>query len=120
MNSTVKLALAGVLSIASISGAALAQTPAPMVDSTTTTASTTGMAEGVSIVRLDSLNNDQNRQQHTRLKQISMDQAATAEAQAAVSADPAMAAAVAAESVELINIIHVDTAANGGKIVFIR
>ncbi len=55
MNSAVKLALAGAMSIASVSGVALAQTAAPMVDSTTTTNSTTMATEGVSIIRLDSL-----------------------------------------------------------------
>ncbi len=50
MNSAVKLALAGAMSIASVSGVALAQTADPMVDTTATTNSTTMTSESVSIV----------------------------------------------------------------------
>lgn len=120
MNSAVKLALAGAMSIASVSGVALAQTADPMVDSTTTTNSTTMATEGVSIVRLDSLDNDQGRQEHTRLEQLANDQAAMAEAQAEVSADPALAQALQSQSIEAMNVIDVETAANGGKIVYVK
>jgi hypothetical protein len=120
MNSAVKLALAGAMSIASVSGVALAQTADPMVDSTTTTGSTTMATEGVSIVRLDSLDNDQDRQQHTRLEQLATDQSAMAEAQAEVSSDPALAQALQAQSIEAMNVIDVETAANGGKIVYVK
>ncbi len=120
MNSAVKLALAGAMSMASFSGVALAQTADPMVDSTTTTNSTTGMTEGVNIVRLDSLDNDQNRQEHTRLEKMVTDQAAMSKAQSDVSADPAVAAALQAQSINATNVIAVETAANGGKIVYVR
>jgi hypothetical protein len=121
MNSAVKLALAGAMSIASVSGVALAQTAAePMVDSTTTTNSTTMSTEGVSIVRLDSLDNDQDRQEHTRLQQLASDQTAMAEAQAEISSDPAIAQALQAQSIEAMNVIDVQTAANGGKIVYVK
>jgi hypothetical protein len=120
MNSAVKLALAGAMSIASVSGVALAQTTAPMVDSTTTTNSTTMSTEGVSIIRLDSLDNDQGRQEHTRLEQMANDQAAMTEAQAEVAADPAIMAALQADSIETMNVIDVETAANGGKIVYVK
>jgi hypothetical protein len=120
MNSAVKLALAGAMSIASVSGVALAQTAEPMVDTATTTNSTTMATEGVSIVRLDSLNNDQDRQQHTRLERMTNDQSAMAEAQAEVSADPALMAALQEQSIETMNVIDVDTAANGSKIVYVK
>ncbi|KPF42402.1 hypothetical protein ACSV9I_01345 [Rhizobium sp. G187] len=122
MNSAVKLALAGAMSITSLSGVAMAQTTAPaapMVDSTTTTGSTT-MTDGVSIIRLDSLDNDQGRQEHTRLEQLTKDQAAMAEAQSEVGADPALMQALQAQSVEATNVIDVETAANGGKIVYVK
>lgn len=48
MNSAVKLALAGAMSIASVSGA-MAQTADPMVDTSTKTAST-AMNENVTVV----------------------------------------------------------------------
>ena len=121
MNSAVKLALAGAMSIASVSGVAFAQTAAdPMVDTTTTTNSTAMPTDGVSIVRLDSLDNDQGRQEHTRLEAMINDQAAMAEAQAEVSADPAIMAALQEDSIDTMNVIDVDTAANGGKIVYVK
>ncbi|MDH4440431.1 MAG: hypothetical protein QE284_08595 [Rhizobium sp.] len=120
MNSAVKLALAGAMSVASLSGVAMAQTADPMVDSTTTTNSTSAMTEGVSIVRLDSLDNDQNRQEHTRLEQLANDQAAMTKAQTDIGADAALTEALKAQSVDITNVIAVDTAANGGKVVYVR
>jgi hypothetical protein len=121
MNSAVKLALAGAMSIASVSGVALAQTAAdPMVDTTTTTNSTAMSTEGVSIVRLDSLDNDQNRSEHTRLEQLANSSESMAAAQSMISADPAIAQAMQAESVQAANVFHVEEAANGGKIVYVK
>ncbi|PYB75380.1 MULTISPECIES: hypothetical protein [Rhizobium] len=120
MNSAVKIALAGAMSIASFSGVALAQTADPMVDATTTTNSTAAMTDGVSIIRLDSLDNDQGRQEHTRLEKMVNDQAAMSKAQSDVSADPAVGEALKAQSIEATNVISVETAANGGKIVYVR
>jgi TolA-binding protein len=120
MNSAVKLALAGAMSIASVSGVALAQTADPMVDTTATTNSTTMTSESVSIVRLDSLDNDQNRQEHTRLEQLSNNSESMTEAQSMISSDPAIAQALQAESVQATNVFHIETAANGGKIVYVK
>jgi hypothetical protein len=120
MNSAVKLALAGAMSIASVSGVALAQTADPMVDTTTTTNSTTMATEGVSIIRLDSLDNDQNRQEHTRLEQLAKSSEAMTEAQAMIGSDPAIAQALEAESVQAGNVFHVEEAANGGKVVYVK
>jgi hypothetical protein len=119
MNNAVKLALAGAMSIASVSGVALAQTATPMVDTTTTTNSTT-MAEGVSIIRLDSLDNDQNRSEHTRLSQLANSSESMTEAQTLISSDPAVAQALEAESVQATNVFHVEEAANGGKIIYVK
>ncbi|ODS54796.1 MAG: hypothetical protein ABS40_13440 [Agrobacterium sp. SCN 61-19] len=120
MNSAVKLALAGAMSIASVSGVALAQTAEPMVDTTTMTNSTTMTTEGVNIVRLDSLDNDQNRSEHTRLSQLANSSESMTEAQALISSDPAVAQALEAESVQATNVFHVEEAANGGKIVYVK
>ncbi len=121
MNSAVKLALAGAMSLASVSGVALAQTTAPMVDTTATTGSTTTMsAEGVSIVRLDSLDNDENRQEHTRLLQLANSSESMTEAQALISSDAAVAAALQTESVQAANVFNVEDAANGGKISYVK
>lgn len=120
MNSAVKLALAGAMSIASVSGVALAQTAEPMVDTTTMTNSTTMATEGVNIVRLDSLDNDQNRSEHTRLSQLANSSESMTEAQAQISSDPAIAEALQAQSVHATNVFHVEEAANGGKIVYVK
>ena len=48
------------------------------------------------------------------------DQGQVAEAQAEVTADADITAALEEKSIELMNVIDVDTAANGGKIVYVR
>jgi hypothetical protein len=120
MNSAVKLALAGAMSIASLSGVAMAQTADPMVDPATTTGSTAATVEGVSVVRLTSLQNDDGSGMHARLTQLSTDQSAMAQAQAEVSADPAMTQALQSQSIDPTNVILVQTAANGGKVIYVR
>lgn len=121
MNSAVKLALAGAMSLASVSGVALAQTAVdPMIDSTATTGSITMATEGVNIIRLDSLDNDENRSEHTRLSQLANSSESITEAQAQVSSDPVIAQALQSESVQANNVFHVETAANGGKIVYVK
>lgn len=120
MNSAVKLALAGAMSIASVSGVAMAQTADPMVDSTTTTNSTTMATEDVRIVRLTRLDNNRDPIEHTRLTELSNNSESIAEAQAQISSDPALAKALEAENVQMDNVFHVQKAANGGKVVYVK
>ncbi|MGV8939440.1 MAG: hypothetical protein ACOH2J_20160 [Allorhizobium sp.] len=108
MKTTIKLALAGMLAVSSLGGAAFAQTATPMVE------------DGVTIVYVSSLNNDTSRGEYDRLQLQATDKSQVAEAQAEVTADPVIAAAVQKESIDLMNVIDVDTAANGGKIVYVR
>ncbi len=108
MNNAIKLVLASTLALGSVSGAALAQTAAVTSE------------QNVSVVRIDSLNNDQNRSEYDRLKQLSMSDNGMSEAQAMVTADPMLVAALEAENVQLTNVVHVQTAANGGKVVYVR
>ncbi len=42
------------------------------------------------------------------------------EAQAEVAADPALVQALQSQSIEAMNVIDVETAANGGKIVYVK
>lgn len=109
MNKTIKIALAGMLAASSVSGVALAQTAmAPMAD------------DGVTVVRIDSLNQDSTRGQFRELQLKATDTNGVQEAQAEVQADPALASALAEQNLELSYVIEVETAANGGKIVYVR
>lgn len=109
MNKTIKIALAGMLAASSVSGVALAQTAmAPMAD------------DGVSIVRIDSLNQDSTRSQFRELELKATDASAVQEAQAEVQADPAIVNALAEQNVQPSFVVDVQTAANGGKIVYVR
>ena len=108
MNKTIKIALAGMLAASSLGGIAAAQTAA------------TTMTDGVNIVRIETLDNDSTRGQFDRLQLQATDKDQVAEAQAEVTADPAIASALKEQSIELMNVIDVDTAANGGKIVYVR
>ncbi len=109
MNNAIKIALASALALGSVSGAAFAQTAAVMTEQT-----------DVSVVRIDSLNNDSGRSEYDRLTKLSDDTSAMTEAQAMVSADPMLVAALESKNVQLNNVVHVETAANGGKIVYVR
>jgi hypothetical protein len=119
MNSAVKLALAGAMTIASASGAALAQTTDPMVDTTATTASTT-MSDNITVVLMTSLNDESTREKFTKIERLSKSETAMAEAQAELQKDPGLTAALTAQNVQLENVVLVETAANGGKTVYIK
>ena len=120
MNYAIKLALAAAMSVTALSGAAVAQT----TNSTNTTTSTPlrggDATEGFTIVYFDDLNNDTDRQQYTRLEQIMADDAAMAKAQADIAANPAIVAELQERSIELQNVIDVQTAADGSMIVYVR
>ena len=108
MNNAIKIALASALALGSVSGAAFAQTAAVTAE------------QNIHVVRIDSLNNDTGRGEYDRLTKLSANEAAMSEAQAMVSADPMLVAALEAQNVQLTNVVHVQTAANGGKIAYVR
>lgn len=108
MNNAIKIALASVLALGSVSGAAVAQTAAVTAE------------QNVSVIRIDSLNNDSDREEFDRLKKLSSNEAAMTEAQGMVSADPMLMAALESKNVQMTNVVHVQTAADGGKIVYVR
>jgi hypothetical protein len=107
MKNSIKIALAGMLAMSSLGGTAFAQTA--MAD------------DGVSIVYMSTLeSNDGDTAEFKRLKAQANDNGQVAEAQAEVTADPQLVAALEEKSIELMNVVDVDTAANGGKIVYVR
>lgn len=107
MKTSIKLALAGMLAMSSFSGAAYAQTA--MAD------------DGVTIVYMSTLKaNDDDAGEYKRLMRQAEDQGQVSEAQAEVTADADISAALEEKSIELSNVIDVETAANGGKIVYVR
>ncbi|NML73181.1 hypothetical protein HHL25_03475 [Rhizobium sp. S-51] len=108
MNNAIRIALASVLALGTVSGGvAMAQSAVVAEDN-------------VTVVRIDSLDNGKDRDEFTRLSNLATDQAAMSEAQTAVSADPMLVAALEAQNVQLTNVVHVQTAANGGKVVYVR
>jgi hypothetical protein len=119
MNSAVKLALAGAMSIASVSGVAFAQTADPMVDPTTTTGSTT-MSEKVTVVQMTTLNSESTREKFNEIETLAASETAMAEAQAELQKDPTLTAALTAQNVQLTNAVLVETAADGGKVVYVK
>ncbi|UJW74118.1 hypothetical protein [Rhizobium sp. SL42] len=120
MNSAFRIALAGAMTVASLSGVAVAQTATqPMVDTTTTTNSTT-MDANVSVVMLGSLNTESDRAKFAEIEALSKNDTARAEARSMIEADANLAAALTAKNVQLENVVHIETAANGGKVVYVQ
>ncbi|MBP1852311.1 hypothetical protein [Rhizobium halophytocola] len=108
MNKTLKIAFAGMLAASALGTAASAQM-APMYKS-----------DNVSVIRIDSLNTDTSKQDYARLKLEATDETQTQAAQAEVAADAALATELKDNNVQMENIVDVDTAADGSKIVYIR
>lgn len=74
----------------------------------------------VSIVYIDSLDTGAHRGEYDMLKEKAERPHLTQEAQQEASADPAIANELASRNIGLHNVVEVDTAANGGKIVYVR
>lgn len=108
MNNTIKIAFAGLLAASALGTAASAEM-VPMYKS-----------DNVSVIRIDSLNSDQTKQDYTRLKLEANDPAQMKAAQDEVAADAALAQELSSQNVQFENIVDVDTAADGSKIVYIR
>jgi|GEM_PF-785327 hypothetical protein len=119
MSKAIKLALAGMFAASSLGGIAVAQTVAPMEPDSTTTGSI-AVEDNVTVVQLSSLNDSDSRGEFDRLSLIANDPAQVQQAQTEISADPNLAANLQSKNVQLQNVIHIQTAANGGKIVYVR
>ncbi|MBP1852313.1 hypothetical protein [Rhizobium halophytocola] len=105
MSYIAKIALAGMLATSSLSGVAMAQT---------------AMDDNVTVIRIDSLDKDSDKQDFQRLSLIANDPAQMQQAQAMVTQDPALSAELQSESVQMENVVAVETAADGGKVVYVK
>ena len=116
MNKTVTIALASLLAVSPVAGIAHAQ-------SSTTETMTTGSisADNVSVVTLSSLENDSSSKgEYDRLNAKAQDAAAVAKTQDELRTDTALTDVLVSKNVQLENVIDVTTAANGGKIVYVK
>ncbi|MCD1263712.1 hypothetical protein GR158_01320 [Shinella sp. AETb1-6] len=117
MNKTVTIALASLLAVSPVAGIAHAQS------ATTTETMTTGSisADNVSVVTLSSLENDSSSKgEYDRLNAKAQDAAAVAKTQDELRTDTALTDVLVSKNVQLENVIDVTTAANGGKIVYVK
>jgi hypothetical protein len=105
------IALAALISASAFAAGASAQT----MDTGMPAAST----EGVTVVNVT---NDPSSGSGSRLPQSVSNPGPDViqNAQAELQSDPSLADALAMQNVELANVIAIETAANGGKIVYIR
>ena len=112
MNKTVTIALASLLAVSPVAGVAYAQD-----------AMSTGSiaADNVNVVQISTLDDaDSNSIEFERLNTLSKDPTALEKAQADLQSDPALVQALASKNVELMNVVEVQTAADGGKIVYVK
>lgn len=77
-------------------------------------------AESVTVVYIDSLNTDADRSTYSRLKDKAEHPDLSADAQKEAAADAAISKALTDNNVDLKNVIQIDTAANGGKVVYVK
>lgn len=105
------IALAGLISASAFAAGASAQT----MDTQMTAASTSG-------VTVVNVTNDPSSGNGSRLPQSVSNPSPDViqNAQAELQSDPALVDALASQNVELSNVIAIQTAANGGKVVYIR
>ncbi|MCJ8148614.1 hypothetical protein MNR02_06035 [Shinella sp. H4-D48] len=117
MNKTVTIALASLLAVSPVAGIAYAQS------ATTTETMTTGSisADKVNVVRISTLETDDaTKNEYDRLMSKSKDAAAVAQAQEELRADTALTDVLVSKNVQLENVVDVTTAADGGKIVYVK
>ncbi|MGV8938783.1 MAG: hypothetical protein ACOH2J_16815 [Allorhizobium sp.] len=108
MKNSIRYALAGLITISSMTGVAVARDMTKMA------------GEGVTIVYISSLNDRSSQWQYNALRRQANNPAIVAAARAEIASDATLRTALANESVQLNNVVTIDTAANGGKIVYIR
>lgn len=120
MKKTVTIALASLLAVSPVAGIAYAQDATTGV--TADTMSTNSItADKVSVVTIPSLEADESqRSEADRLSMKSKDPAALEQAQADLQADPALAQILTSQNVQLENVVEIKTAADGGKIVYVK
>jgi hypothetical protein len=115
MKKTVIIALASLLAVSPVAGIAYAQ------DATGTMATSSITADKVNVVPISTLESDEaQRNEYDRLTSKSKDMAAVEQAQAELQADPALTEILASKNVQLQNVVEIKTAADGGKIVYVK
>ncbi len=120
MNKTVTIALASLLAVSPVAGIAYAQdATADMSADSMATGSIS--ADKVNVVQISTLESDDSqRNEFDRLTSKSKDPAAVEQAQAELKSDPALTEILTSKNVELNNVVEVQTAADGGKIVYVK
>ncbi|UDF28916.1 UNVERIFIED_ORG: hypothetical protein LHK14_15520 [Roseateles sp. XES5] len=120
MKKTVTIALASLLAVSPVAGIAYAQdTTTGMTADTMATGSIT--ADQVNVVTIASLEADESgRSEGERLSLKAKDPAALEQTQAELQSDPALAQILASKNVQLNNVVEIKTAADGGKVVYVK
>ncbi len=120
MNKTVTIALASLLAVSPVAGVAYAQDAT--VDMNADSMATGSIsADKVNVVPISTLESDESqRNEFDRLSSKSKDPAAVEQAQAELQSDPALTEILASKNVQLQNVVEVKTAADGGKIVYVK
>ena len=120
MNKTVTFALASLLAVSPLAGLAHAQdaTTSMTADTMATGAIT---ADKVNVVTISSLQADESgRSEGERLALKANDPAALDQVQAELQSDPALTEILASKNVQLQNVVEIQTAADGGKVVYVK
>lgn len=117
MNKTITIAFASLLAVSPVAGIAHAQESM----SADTMATGSISADQVNVVQISTLeSNDSTRGEFDRLSSKAKDPAAVEQAQAELQSDPALTEILASKNVQLQNVVEVKTAADGGKIVYVK
>ncbi|WP_411032608.1 hypothetical protein [Shinella sp. BYT-45] len=120
MKKTVTIALASLLAVSPVAGIAYAQesTTGATADTLSTGSIT---ADKVNVVAISSLESDDSkREDYDRLTSKSKDPAVLEQTQAELQSDPGLAEILASKNVQLQNVVEITTAADGGKIVYVK
>lgn len=116
MNKTVTLALASLLAVTPAAGIAYAQDVMP-----DTMATGSISPDNVQVVYMSSLESDDSQRSTFAMLETKVnDPEALQQAQAEIQSQPGLADALASKNVQLENVVHVQTAGNGGKIVYVK
>ena len=117
MNKTVTIALASLLAVSPVAGVAYAQ---QSMDADTMATGAIS-ADKVNVVQISTLEADQDqRAEFDRLSHKVNDPAALEQAQAELQSDPGLTDILASKNVQLNNVVEIKTAADGGKIVYVK
>jgi hypothetical protein len=114
MKTLAPIALAVAISASSVAGMAYAQT-ADMSAPNTIPAN-----DGVSVVYLTPMSQSDHANMPVPDQFANPTEATTAAAQNEIQTDPQLLASLETRNVQLNNVVAIDTAANGGKIVYVR